>query len=88
MQPNSINAVVYSQKNCQGCDAAKALLRQYEFNVEERMLGTGERWTKQDLLSHLPGVRSVPQIIIGDTHVGGLKELQEVLAKGVLDWNW
>ena len=87
MQPNSINAIVYSQKNCQGCDTAKALLRQYEFNIEERMVGPNERWTKQDLLSHLPNVRSVPQIIIGDVHVGGLKELKEALAKGVLDWN-
>lgn len=88
MPPNLTNAVVYSQPNCPGCDAAKALLRQYEFNVEERMLSSAGPWTKQTLLAHLPNVRSVPQVIIGDTHVGGLKELQEVLAKGVLDWNW
>lgn len=88
MQPKSTNAIVYSQDNCQGCETAKALLRQYNFNVEERMLNATGPWTKKTLLEHLPGVRSVPQIVIGDTHVGGLKELQEALRKGVLDWTW
>lgn len=88
MQPNSINAIVYSQTNCQGCDTAKALLRQHNINVEERMLSSTGPWTKKTLLEHLPGVRSVPQILINDKHIGGLAELQKALSSGVLDWTW
>lgn len=88
MQPNSINAVVYSQDNCQACETAKALLRQHNFNVEERKLTLQGPWTKKTLLEHLPGVRSVPQIVIQNKHVGGLPDLQKALAGGVLDWTW
>ena len=86
MQKKLIKAIVYSQRNCPGCDSAKALLRQRDIQIEERMVGDG--WTKQQLLEHLPGVRSVPQVVINGTHVGGLKELQEVLQKNMLDWAW
>ncbi len=88
MLPNSINAVVYSQDNCQGCETAKALLRQYNFNVEERKLSQSGPWTKKTLLEHLPNVRSVPQILIGDKHIGGLTELQKTLQNGLLEMDW
>lgn len=79
MPPNLINAIVYSQDNCQGCETAKALLRQHNFNVEERKLAQTGPWTKKTLLEHLPNVRSVPQILIDNKHIGGLAELQHVL---------
>lgn len=88
MQPNSINAIVYSQDNCQGCETAKALLRQYKFNVEERKLTQTGPWTKKTLQDHLPGVRSVPQIVIGDKHIGGLAELQNILQMGLQQMDW
>jgi glutaredoxin len=88
MPPNSLNAIVYSQDNCQGFETAKALLRQYSINVEERKLAQTGPWTKKTLQEHLPGVRSVPQIVIGDTHVGGLAELQKVLQNGLLEMDW
>lgn len=79
MPPNLTNAIVYSQDNCQGCETAKALLRQHNFNVEERKLAQTGPWTKKTLLEHLPNVRSVPQILIDNKHIGGLAELQHVL---------
>jgi glutaredoxin len=88
MLPKSLNAIVYSQDNCQGCETAKALLRHYSIHVEERKLAQTGPWTKQTLLEHLPGVRSVPQIVIGDKHVGGLAELQKVLQNGLLEMDW
>lgn len=88
MQPNSINVIVYSQDNCQACETAKSLLRQHDFNVEERKLDTTGPWTKKTLLEHLPNVRSVPQIVINDKHIGGLPELRKALSEGLLDWTW
>jgi len=88
MQANLNNAIVYSQDNCQGCETAKALLRHYNFNVEERKLAQTGPWTKKTLLEHLPGVRSVPQIVIGDKHVGGLGELEKALRTGLLEMDW
>ena len=88
MPPSLTNAIVYSQDNCQGCETAKALLRHHSFNVEERKVTQTGPWTKKTLLEHLPGVRSVPQIVIGDTHVGGLAELQKALQAGLLEMDW
>jgi glutaredoxin 3 len=88
MQLNSNNAIVYSQENCPWCDSAKALLRHYNFNIEERKLTQAGPWTKETLQTHLPGVRSVPQIVIGDKHIGGFTELQKALQNGLLEMDW
>lgn len=88
MPANSLNAIVYSQDNCQACETAKALLRQHNIEVEERKLSQQGPWTKKTLLEHLPQVRSVPQILINNKHIGGLPELQKAIGEGVLDWAW
>lgn len=72
-------AVVYSQRNCSWCDSAKNLLKSYDYHVEVRMIGEGEEYTKQDLLTAVPTARSVPQVFIGDKHIGGFQELRKVL---------
>jgi glutaredoxin len=71
----SKNSIVYSQPNCAGCVAVKALLTSKGYAVEERVLGNG--WTKEQLYADAPNVRSVPQVLINGTLVGGLKEVQE-----------
>ena len=65
---------MYSTAICPYCIRAKALLRQRgveqidEIRVDER---PGERAT----MIKLTGRRTVPQIFIGDTHVGGCDDL-------------
>lgn len=88
MHPASPKAIVYSQDNCQACETAKTLLKQQGVQVEERKLSQSGPWTKKTLLEHVPTARSVPQIILGDKHVGGLPELQKLFRNGILDWAW
>lgn len=78
MQTKS-KAIVYSQLNCSWCDSAKSLLKAYDYEVEVRMIGEGGDYTKQDLIAAVPNARSVPQIFIGDKHIGGFQELRRLL---------
>ena len=72
-------AVVWSQEYCSYCESAKNLLLSYGYEVEERKIGHGEDWTKQDLIEAVPHARSVPQVFIGDTYIGGFNELRKTL---------
>lgn len=71
-------AIVWSQKGCQFCGTAIALLKARGCTVEERKIGDGE-WTKKDLLDAAPNARSVPQIFIDDKYIGGYNNLVDLL---------
>lgn len=81
MQINSPikKAVVWTQTNCQYCGMAKALLASKGYQVEERMIGEGYKWSKKDLIEAVPDARSVPQIFIGDIYIGGYGQLKDYL---------
>jgi glutaredoxin 3 len=72
-----MKAIVWSKYNCSFCDQAKALLQQQNIPFEERKIGDG--WTKEELLEAVPSARSVPQIFLDDTLVGGFTELKKYL---------
>ena len=75
---------MYSTATCPYCQRAKALLRQRgveaidEIRVDER---PGER----DAMIRLTQRRTVPQIFIGETHVGGCDELVALDRSGGLE---
>lgn len=69
--------IVWGQPNCSYCNMAKALLKSKFMDFEYREISNG--WTKEDLLDVLPLARGVPQIFVGDIHIGGYKELVEFL---------
>jgi glutaredoxin 3 len=73
------NAIVWSQENCSYCDSAKNMLKAYGYVVEERKIGEGEDWTKQDLIAVVPHARGVPQIFVNDRYVGGFQELRSLM---------
>lgn len=80
MQTNSNKATVWSQSRCTYCDRAKTLLTTKGITYEERMIGQDEgNWTKEALYRAVPNARSVPQIFIGDTYIGGYQELVNYL---------
>lgn len=81
MQTNYKNATVWSQKNCIACNSAKKLLAASGYIIDERVIGEGEAYTKQDLLKQLPDARSVPQIFIDGVYVGDFQKLREYLAR-------
>lgn len=76
--------ILYIKDYCPYCKQAKALLRQkgvefIEYDIQhDPALVTA-------MINRSGGRRTVPQIFIGDTHVGGASDLFELNAKGGLD---
>ena len=72
-----MNAIVWSKDNCPYCEQAKALLNSKGYGIEVRKIGS--EWTKEQLLEAVPTARSVPQIFLDGTYVGGYNELRKYL---------
>ena len=72
-----MKAIVWSKYHCPYCDQAKALLASKGIQFEERKIGDG--YTKEDLLEAVPTARTVPQIFLDDTLIGGFTELKQHL---------
>ena len=74
---------IYTTQICPYCHRAKALLREKGVSYDEVdvMATPGAR----DMMINRTGRTSVPQIFIGDTHVGGCDDLFALDAKGALD---
>jgi glutaredoxin len=75
----TMKAIVWSKYQCPYCDQAKALLKQRGIEVEERKIGDG--YTKEDLLEAVPTARTVPQIFLDGTLIGGFTELKQHLTE-------
>lgn len=76
--------VMYSTGWCPYCDRARALLARKgltyrEIKVDEN---PGER---EAMLARSGGRRTVPQIFIGERHVGGFDDLYAIDKSGELD---
>ena len=69
--------IIWSKYNCPYCDQAKALLKDRGIPFEERKIGDG--YTKEELLEAVPNARTVPQIIINGTTIGGFTELRKYI---------
>ena len=74
---------VYTAGNCCYCHMAKDLLRRKGAAFEEVDL-TGRSDLRDELISR-SGRRTVPQIWIGDTHIGGCDDLLDLERSGRLD---
>ena len=75
---------MYTTQVCPFCIRAKSLLKQrgvQAINEVRVDLNPAER----DVMIQLTGRRTVPQIFIGDTHVGGCDELHALEKNGKLD---
>ena len=75
---------IYTTKTCPYCPAAKSLLARKGAQYDEIDVSydPGER---QRMTAKANGQRTVPQIFIGETHVGGSDELHELERYGRLD---
>lgn len=74
-----MKVIIWSKNACPFCEQAKMLLQSKGIEYEERNI-MGDTWTKEQLLEAVPGARSLPQIFVDDQHIGGFKELREILA--------
>jgi glutaredoxin 3 len=75
---------IYTTRFCPYCSTAKALLKRKgiaftEFNLSQQ----SER--REEMITRANGRMTVPQIFIGDLHVGGSDELHALERAGKLD---
>lgn len=75
--------VMYSSDYCPFCHAAKTLLNKKGFAFEEINVD-GDRQVRQEMINKA-GRTSVPQIWIGDQHIGGCDELHALERSQQLD---
>lgn len=75
---------IYTSPLCGFCHAAKRLLTQKGVTFAEvNVLADPAR--KPEMIQRANGGRTVPQIFIGDTHVGGCDDLFALEQSGQLD---
>ena len=76
--------VIYTKATCPYCHEAKALLRTKEAPFEEIGID-GDRAAQAAMAAKANGRWTVPQIFIGDLHVGGCDELVALDRRGGLE---
>ncbi|MEI8179221.1 glutaredoxin 3 [Aestuariivirga sp.] len=74
---------IYTTPYCPYCHAAKALLKKKGVDFEE--IDVQDRTLRQQMMLRANGRHTVPQIFIGDTHVGGSDDIHELDRRGQLD---
>ena len=71
-----MKVTVYSKPACQFCDKAKALLTQLKIEYTEKVVT--KDISLEELFEELgKTVRTIPQIVIDENHIGGFNELRE-----------
>lgn len=75
---------LYTSPLCGFCHAAKRLLKQKGVSFSEVNV-MAQPGRKAEMIKRANGGRTVPQIFIGDTHVGGSDELHALERAGKLD---
>jgi glutaredoxin 3 len=75
---------LYLTQYCPYCVRAKSLLNTKEVNYTEIDVGAQPE-LRNEMIQKSNGVTSVPQIFIGNTHVGGCDDLFAAESAGKLD---
>jgi len=77
-------ATLYSKDYCPYCVKAKGLLKRRNISFTEIDISQDEK-LQQEMIAKSGGRKTVPQIFIGETHVGGCDDLFALDASGKLD---
>jgi glutaredoxin 3 len=75
---------MYATKVCPYCVRAEQLLRRKGVTEIEKILIDDQPQMRDEMI-RLTGRRTVPQIFIGETHVGGCDDLYALDREGKLD---
>jgi glutaredoxin 3 len=75
---------IYTTPTCPYCHRAKALLAEKGVSYEETDV-SADPAIRSAMTDRAGGKRSVPQIFIGETHVGGCDDLYALEQAGKLD---
>ena len=84
MENTMANITIYTTRTCGFCYAAKSLLTKKGLSYDEIDV-SADPAERQRMMLRTNGRRSVPQIFIGETHVGGNEDLYELERRGGLD---
>ena len=76
--------VIYTGPACNFCSAAKHLLNKKKINYEEIDIGYDDK-KREEMQKKSNGAKTIPQIFIGEEHVGGYVELKALEKDGKLD---
>jgi glutaredoxin 3 len=80
----AMDIVIYSKPGCPYCHMAKGLLTRKGVNFSEIDISR-ERSRRPEMIERAGGRTTVPQIFIGETHVGGCDDLFALDRAGKLD---
>ena len=75
--------VLYGKRFCPYCTAARHLLSTHDVSFDDISVDSDMDLRRE--IMEKSGQRTVPQIWIGETHVGGYSELQQLETLGELD---
>ena len=75
---------IYTKQTCGYCQAAKSLLKKKNAAFEEISVD-GDMEAQRKMSERAGGRWTVPQIFIGDRHVGGCDDLYALDSAGKLD---
>ena len=76
--------IIYTGPLCNFCSAAKHLLSKKKISYEEIDIGNDDK-KREEMLKKSNGAKTVPQIFIGEKHIGGYVELKALENKDELD---
>lgn len=77
--------LMYATAVCPYCVRAEQLLKRKGVADIEKVRVDLEPARREEMLARSNGQRTVPQIFIGETHVGGCDDLHELERQGKLD---
>ena len=75
--------LVYSSSICPYCISAKRLLGNLRLNFQEKIIDNNVR-LREEMILKAGGKKTVPQIFIGEKHVGGYDDLELLFKNGEL----
>jgi glutaredoxin 3 len=79
-----VEILIYSSAFCPYCTWAKKMLESKQVDYKEIRIDQVEG-AQQEMLSMSSGMMTVPQIFIGDFHVGGYTDMVKLDQDGKLD---
>jgi glutaredoxin 3 len=79
-----MSVTIYTKTWCPYCSAAKDLLKQKGVAFDEIEI-SGKAQAREQMIQRASGRSTVPQIFIGDRHVGGCDDLYALDRRGELD---
>jgi len=79
-----LKVTIYTKSTCPYCHAAKDLLKRKGAAFDEISVD-GDRARQMKMAARAAGRSTVPQIFIGDKHIGGCDDLYGLDADGKLD---